>query len=239
MSRRWIPRWSTDEVCGLFPGMCSGLAESRGNAGVSRRGRNHRAPVAPARLGCRPVTPDELLTAYDDQLRTDAEMARAHDVVSEGPLLWAVFDHGGFVSYRDLGGVGGEDLDALVERTVRALPRRHGRRAVRVEVARTRPPGGPRRPARRPRPRPRTGGDRHDRRGVAARRRRAPRRDACRSRRRPPDPARTGCEAEVTRMLAAQESVFGTGRGPSIASSIAELDSATPSSGSPRWTAGS
>ena len=46
-------------------------------------------------------------------------------------------------------------------------------------------------------------------------------------------------EADVTRMLAAQESVFGTGRGPSIASSIAELDRATPSSGSPRWTAGS
>ena len=64
------------------------------------------------------MTTDDLLAAYDDQLRTDAEMARAHEVVREGPLLWGVFDHGGFVSYRDLGGVEGEALDALIERTV-------------------------------------------------------------------------------------------------------------------------
>ena len=64
------------------------------------------------------VTPDEFLTAYDDQLRTDAEMARAREVCREGPLLCAIFDHGGFVSYRDLGGVEGDDLDELVERTV-------------------------------------------------------------------------------------------------------------------------
>ena len=57
------------------------------------------------------MTPDELRAAYDDQLRTDAEMARATEVVREGPLLWAVFDHGGFVSYRDLGGLEGEALD--------------------------------------------------------------------------------------------------------------------------------
>jgi hypothetical protein len=63
------------------------------------------------------VTPDELLHAYDDQLRTDAEVARALDVRREGPLLWAVFDHGGFVSYRDLGGLDGKALDDLVERT--------------------------------------------------------------------------------------------------------------------------
>ena len=65
------------------------------------------------------MTPDELRAAYDDQLRTDAEMARATEVVREGPLLWAVFDHGGFVSYRDLGGLEGEALDELIDRTVR------------------------------------------------------------------------------------------------------------------------
>ena len=53
------------------------------------------------------MTSDGLLAAYDEQLRTDAEMARAHEVVEAGPLLWAVFDHGGFVSYRDLGGLEG------------------------------------------------------------------------------------------------------------------------------------
>ena len=53
------------------------------------------------------VTADALLRAYDDQLRTDAEVVRALDVVREAPLLWAVFDHGGFVSYRDLGGLEG------------------------------------------------------------------------------------------------------------------------------------
>jgi GNAT superfamily N-acetyltransferase len=64
------------------------------------------------------VTTDPLLTAYDDQLRTDAEMARAHDVQRAGPLLWGVFDHGGFVSYRDLGGLAGTALDEAIERTV-------------------------------------------------------------------------------------------------------------------------
>ena len=52
--------------------------------------------------------------AYDEQLRTDAEMARAHEVVGEGPLLWGVFDHGGFVSYRDLGGAAPPTADVAV-----------------------------------------------------------------------------------------------------------------------------
>jgi ribosomal protein S18 acetylase RimI-like enzyme len=64
------------------------------------------------------MTADPLLAAYDDQLRTDAEMSRAHEVVRDGPLLWAVFDHGGFVSYRDLGGLQGAALDAAIDRTV-------------------------------------------------------------------------------------------------------------------------
>jgi hypothetical protein len=64
------------------------------------------------------MTNDALLAAYDDQLRTDAEMARALEVERHGPLLWAVFEHGGFVSYRDLGGLEGEELDAHIERTI-------------------------------------------------------------------------------------------------------------------------
>src|SRR4051812_3051231 len=64
------------------------------------------------------MTTDGLLAAYDEQLRTDAEMARARSVRREGPLLCGIFDHGGFVSYRDLGGLAGDGLDALIERTV-------------------------------------------------------------------------------------------------------------------------
>lgn len=61
---------------------------------------------------------DTLLTAYDEQLRTEAEMAGAREVVRIGPLWCAIFDHGGFVSYRDLGGASGAAVDELVERTV-------------------------------------------------------------------------------------------------------------------------
>lgn len=64
------------------------------------------------------MTPDELLTAYDDQLRTDAEVGRALDVDRDGPLWRAVFRHGGFVTYRDLDGLDGPALDDLVARTV-------------------------------------------------------------------------------------------------------------------------
>src|SRR5688572_13920641 len=102
-TRRRFPRWSTREVCGL-PALP----------------RTRKPPEIPLTSGPRlpPMTTDDLLTAYDEQLRTDAEMARAIEVVREGPLLWGVFDHGGFVSYRDLGGLEGEELDALIERTV-------------------------------------------------------------------------------------------------------------------------
>ena len=61
---------------------------------------------------------DELLQAYDDQLRREGEVGTAEDLVLNGPLMWAVFDHGGFVTYRDLGGLEGADLDALIEETV-------------------------------------------------------------------------------------------------------------------------
>lgn len=59
-----------------------------------------------------------LLAAYDEQLRTAAEVAGSerHDRV--GPLWRAVFSDGGFVSYRDLGGIEGAELDALIADTV-------------------------------------------------------------------------------------------------------------------------
>ena len=122
------------------------------------------------------VTPDELLTAYDDQLRTDAEMARAREVIRDGPLLWAVFDHGGFVSYRDLGGLEGDDLDDLIERTVA-----HYRDDTEVSSFEWKSRGhdlpadlGERLVAHGLVAEPRRDGD--DRRGIPARGRRAPRR---------------------------------------------------------------
>lgn len=64
------------------------------------------------------MTDSDLLRAYDDQLRREGEVGRAVEVVHHGPLLWAVFDHGGFVTYRDLGGLEGGPLDRLIEETV-------------------------------------------------------------------------------------------------------------------------
>ena len=56
--------------------------------------------------------------AYDDQLRTEAEMRTATDVQRRGPLWWGRFGQHGFVTYRDLGGLEGADLDRLVATTV-------------------------------------------------------------------------------------------------------------------------
>jgi ribosomal protein S18 acetylase RimI-like enzyme len=64
------------------------------------------------------VTPDELLAAYDDLLREEAEMRAALSWDRHGPVLRGVFSHGGFVSYRDLGGLSGPHLDQLIAETV-------------------------------------------------------------------------------------------------------------------------
>jgi hypothetical protein len=62
---------------------------------------------------------DRYLTAYDEQLRTDAETIGAADVASVGPLLLATFAGGrGFVTYRDLGGARADEVGHLVEATV-------------------------------------------------------------------------------------------------------------------------
>lgn len=62
--------------------------------------------------------PARLLAAYDAQLREDAEMTAADSVSRDGPLLRGVFGNRGFVTYRDLGGLEGAALDAVIARTV-------------------------------------------------------------------------------------------------------------------------
>jgi GNAT superfamily N-acetyltransferase len=179
------------------------------------------------------VTPDELLTAYDDQLRTDAEMARAREVARIGPLLCAVFDHGGFVSYHDLGGLEGDELDDLVEQAVA-----HYRDDTDVASFEWKSRGHDL---------PADLGDRLVAHGFEA----EPAETVMIGeasllavdvpldetpagpvvvRRIEPGP---DAEGDITRMLEAQESVFGTGRGPSVASSMAELASG----GSEFWVA--
>lgn len=60
----------------------------------------------------------ELLEAYDSQLRLEAEMSNAGTWHRHGPLVRGVFGDGGFVSYRDLGGLGDDALDRLIAETV-------------------------------------------------------------------------------------------------------------------------
>lgn len=63
-------------------------------------------------------TASALLEAYDAQLRREAEVLTATDVTHDGPLVRGRFERGGFVTYRDLGGLTGTALDALIERTI-------------------------------------------------------------------------------------------------------------------------
>ncbi len=171
------------------------------------------------------MTPEQLLTAYDDQLRTDAEVARATGVGRDGPLLRAVFDHGGFVSYRDLGGLDGADLDALIDRTVD-----HFRDDTAVGSFEWKSRGHDL---------PADLGDRLVAHGLvpepvetvmigeaALLAVDVPLAEVAESpvvvRRIEPGPAAAG---ELTRMLAFQGAVFGNDRGPSVASSLAELES--------------
>ncbi|BEP16178.1 GNAT family N-acetyltransferase [Acidothermaceae bacterium B102] len=61
------------------------------------------------------TSPAELLTAYDEQLRTDAETPSALAVSRLGPLRLVTFAGGrGFITYRDLGGASAEELRRLV-----------------------------------------------------------------------------------------------------------------------------
>ncbi|MFD6053494.1 GNAT family N-acetyltransferase [Agromyces sp. NPDC060279] len=61
-----------------------------------------------------------LLRAYDDELRTDAEVREAEAVERFGPLFIARFGGGrGFVSYRDLGDATAEGIAGLVGEVAR------------------------------------------------------------------------------------------------------------------------
>jgi hypothetical protein len=57
----------------------------------------------------------QLLAAYDEQLRTDAETPSAVSVTRHGPLRLVTFAAGrGFVTYRDLGGADADGIRRLV-----------------------------------------------------------------------------------------------------------------------------
>jgi hypothetical protein len=66
----------------------------------------------------------ELLARYDAQLRAQLpdRLPEGVHVERDGPLLRFVgFGHGGFVGYRDLGGLDGTQLDELIARQVRVF----------------------------------------------------------------------------------------------------------------------
>lgn len=60
-----------------------------------------------------------LLAAYDEQLRTDAETPRALAVAHVGPLRLVTFAGGrGFVTYKDLAGADARTIQSLVAEAV-------------------------------------------------------------------------------------------------------------------------
>jgi GNAT superfamily N-acetyltransferase len=66
----------------------------------------------------------ELLAAYDTQLRgrLPAKLPAGATVERDGPVLRFDFPHmGGFIGYRDLDGLDGDELDELIARQVRAF----------------------------------------------------------------------------------------------------------------------
>ena len=61
------------------------------------------------------IDPGDLLAAYDEQLRTDAETPGAVSTTRHGPLRLVTFMGGrGLVTYRDLGGAGVDTIRRLV-----------------------------------------------------------------------------------------------------------------------------
>lgn len=61
------------------------------------------------------LDPAALLAAYDDQLRTDAELPGALSVAKHGPLVLGTYPGGrGFVTYRDLAGADRAGVTGLV-----------------------------------------------------------------------------------------------------------------------------
>ena len=61
----------------------------------------------------------DLLAAYDEQLRTDAETPSALVVAHLGPLRLVTFAGGrGFVTYKDLGGADAQTIQSLVAEAI-------------------------------------------------------------------------------------------------------------------------
>lgn len=163
----------------------------------------------------------ELLAAYDEQLRREGEVGGADALVEHGPLLWAVFDHGGFVTYRDLAGAEGPALDALVADTVA-----HYRDETDVASFEWKTRGhdlpadlGACLEAHGLVPEPRETVMVGEAARLAVD---VPLAPEVVVRRIEPGP---GAESDVTRMKQAQDSVFGNGRGPSVASMLADVTS--------------
>jgi GNAT superfamily N-acetyltransferase len=68
-----------------------------------------------------------LLTAYDTQLRGQQpdRLPEGMHVERDGPLLrYAGMKHGGFIDYRDLGGLEGVEVDGLIARQVKVFAER-------------------------------------------------------------------------------------------------------------------
>ena len=73
------------------------------------------------------VTREELLVAYDTRLRARVpdRLPAGVEVEHDGPLVRLLgLPSGGFVGYRDLAGLDGPELDALIARQVAAFAER-------------------------------------------------------------------------------------------------------------------
>ena len=163
------------------------------------------------------TTVDDLRDAYDVQLRLEAEVGRADDVVELGPLLLATFEHGGFVTYRSLEG---SDVDTLISG---AIVHFRDRTDVATFEWKTR---GHDRPA--------DLGERLAAHGLMAEPVETVMIGEAAALAVPVDVPgvtvrRVGeagdVRGDVEAMLAMQESVFGNGRGPSVESALASLES--------------
>ena len=62
--------------------------------------------------------PSDLLAAYDEQLRGQAESDSAVETDYDGPLVRVHYHHRGFIGYRSLEGLSDRQLDVLIDRQI-------------------------------------------------------------------------------------------------------------------------
>jgi GNAT superfamily N-acetyltransferase len=162
------------------------------------------------------TTVNDLRDAYDEQLRLEAEVRGADDVVELGPLMLAVFEHGGFVTYRSLEG---HDVDTLISGAIV-----HFRDRTDVATFEWKTRGHDR---------PEDLGERLAAHGLVAEPVETVMIGEAAALAVPVDVpgvtvrrvGETGdVRGDVEAMLAMQESVFGRGRGPSVESALATLE---------------